>query len=212
MKTFIILLFTVFSVGISYTQISEGTVEFVVIHIDTTDNDTIQDSTLVLHSFKGENSFTKFENGSYSDTRISTTAETIFLENSENGNFCLRRPGNVNSDQILNQVQDPVLFETQVLPDHKTIAGFTCKRASITFLSDGEQATGSTYIWYTDQVKGNDIIFGVGTETLHINGLILEYELHNEYGITIRTASNVNIGNVSDAIFAPDLNGYTIMD
>jgi len=100
-----------------------------------------------------------------------------------------------------------------ITTDVKAILGYYCKKAYVFSLSSegngGQPDTvGLMTVWFTDQLKGNNLIPGASVTNVNLNGLILEYEIPTLTGLNIVTANSILLNPIADDEFVPNLTGF----
>jgi GLPGLI family protein len=92
-------------------------------------------------------------------------------------------------------------IKVKYLDDTKTIAGYKCKKAELSFKDDtGKQQ--ATTIWYSEEITNHLGQSNRNKQFRGIKGMPLEYEMSGDRGMTMKmTAKTVSKENVPDSKF-----------
>jgi GLPGLI family protein len=130
-------------------------------------------------------------------TEITDATSKIFtiLLDIPTGKYCIK----LTEDSIKKGLAKKLTITAKFIDSTKVIAGYTCKKAVLTF-KDVDGTENNETIFYTEDIGGKD--FNYNSEYYLIPGLMMEYEKNTGMDITLKyTASEVKKGKISDKIF-----------
>ena len=92
--------------------------------------------------------------------------------------------------------------KVNVTSETKVIAGYTCKKAEVTFTDKNGTAT-NTNIWFTEEISNHmNTSSENGYQFKDIKGMPLEYEIKTQNGMTMKmSATSVSKETVADSKF-----------
>jgi len=127
-------------------------------------------------------------------TDATTKIYTILLD-IPTGKYCIK----LTEDSIRKGLAKKMTITAKFMDSTKVIAGYTCKKAVLTF-KDVDGTENNETVFYTEEIGGKD--FNYNNEYYLIPGLMMEYVKNTGMDITLKyTASEVKKGKISDKIF-----------
>jgi hypothetical protein len=177
---------------ITYSITPVGTVEpALAAQLPKSSTMSIKETKSKTETAQGPAVITEITNGT-------TKVYTILLD-MPTGKYCLK----LTEDSIRKGLDKKLTATVKFEDSTKVIAGYTCKKAVLTFKDvDGTETTET--IFYTEEIGGKD--FNFNNEYYLIPGLMMEYIKNAGMDITLKyTVSEVKKGKISDKIFmTPD--------
>jgi len=180
---------TLFQGTVTYGISIVGTVEAAIAsQIPKTSTVTIKDMKTKTETAQGPVIITEMVDAS--------TKKYNLLLDMPTGKYVIAMTG----DSIQKKIKNKMSSTIKLIDSTKTIAGYVCKKAIITFKDavDGTETVESVY--YTDEIGGKEINFN--SEYYLVPGFLMEYNKNAGSDIVLAySVSVIKKGKVSDKIF-----------
>lgn len=195
--------------------INEGVVRFTTTTIDTINNITTElpDTIYYKYFFKGKNSKMQYGTDSINNSFIVTSNSKYSLNVVYSNKRYSYDSLQMSTDSLMN-FWDTSSVKYSITTEHKTIRGYYCTKGYFFYVSSGDSVhnagdtTSMMAFWFTDRIKGNNLIPGAGETSINLNGLILGYEILIPNGVQIVSPLSVSTEAIDDSVFFPNLAGY----
>lgn len=201
-----------YQAGVLFSQSSEGKVTYEYLILDSRDSivSNLSDSLGFVYTHIFKDGYFRTTIGDPSNQReIILNSEGYYITHTTSSERSYSfQPINFNlfsNDTLLNYA-DTNSIVTIKLDELKVIKGYECKKA---ILKLGGSDDFPLIIWYTDEIKGNNLIFGVGSAYANLNGLILETCFEHPNGKTTIRAKTIELSTINIETFQPNLTDYT---
>jgi hypothetical protein len=196
----IILLITIVSAVVGQKRLSEGTITYTVVNIES--DRPIGDSLTAQHFFKGAHTRTDL---------ISKIGRSVTIYDSREANGAILRE--IGSQRILIPLDvlswadknawyaaDSILYSNE----ESTILGYPCSKATINLRNGG-----AIDLWFTPSIvlDNKDTEFQMGD----LPGVVLKYEFQTENTKLIYVCTNINFDPVPIQRFDIPSSGYRIL-